>query len=106
MGAPLLDETFAGNACRHDSTAGEEASADDKVVGSLEVKEERFAGFQDTERSLPAGLPDVDLVNSSRSSEAITLRGFPRHHGKPESFEGRLQQLLAEIVLRFPTEVG
>jgi hypothetical protein len=38
------------------SCSHEEAGADDKVVGSLEVKEEGFAGFHDTERSLPTGL--------------------------------------------------
>jgi hypothetical protein len=53
---------------------GEEAAADDEVVGAVELEEERLAGGEGLEGPAAAGLPEVELVEVGAGGEEAVAR--------------------------------
>jgi len=55
----------------------EEPAADDVVVGAVELEEEGFADLEGAKLLLPAGLPEVNLIETiqpRQEAEPITIR--------------------------------
>jgi hypothetical protein len=44
-------------------------TADDKVIGTVELKEEWLTRLQDAKSARPAGLPEIDLIRTDLAQE-------------------------------------
>jgi len=77
MRTVLFSESLPDDAGGQDCEVAEEPAADDTVVRAVELEEKGFADLKGTELLLPAGLPEVDFVESVHAGqeiEPITIR--------------------------------
>src|SRR5262245_34457331 len=69
-----LAEGIPGQAYRQGPPMGEQGTTNDEIGWAMELEQEESAGWERLELHSPAGLPEVDLVESwARGEEAIPL---------------------------------
>lgn len=80
----------------------EEPAADDVVVGAVELEEEGFADLEGAKLLLPAGLPEIDFIESvqmRQEIEPITIRNSDEEtHALSSTADQRGQVILSSMI--------